>query len=116
VDTHKHYYAYSEAGCDLSWHSPEVLDEDPSRLSDFLGSIVDGVIREPESIRPLADLAETLFRISSEHGFAQDMVGGSDDPLSVLRRLGEWLRDNHRIRQFILLADSRRLLEASDGR
>jgi len=116
VDSHQHYYAYSEAGCDLSWHSPEVMDEGPSRLSDFLGSVVDRVIREPESLRPLADLAKTLSRTSSDLGFAREAVNGNDEPLEVLRRLGDWLRDTHRIRQFLLLADSRQLQDMVGGR
>ena len=40
VDTHEHYYAFSQNGTDISWHSPEYLEQGPRRLSDIVPDII----------------------------------------------------------------------------
>lgn len=40
VNTHEHYYAYSKDGIDVTWHSPEFIDGNPSRLADRMVKIM----------------------------------------------------------------------------
>ena len=116
VDTHEHFYAYSENGCDISWHSPEVREEGPSRLSDFLGEIVEGAIRDPELMRPLPDLARTLTSRSLDLGLAVETSIREEAPLAALTRLGSSLSSSYQIRQFLLLANAEHLERNRSGR
>ncbi|MDO9179524.1 MAG: hypothetical protein Q7U16_14580 [Agitococcus sp.] len=111
VADHNHFYAYSEAGVDISWHSPSIIDREPSRLSDFMMKIFQTAITEPDSMLPVEVLANKIAEISSTCGFQEDSQEKSDSPLEYLGKHGRWLRETHGVRQFILLAHSNYLDE-----
>lgn len=106
VADHNHYYAYSEVGVDISWHSPSVIQREPSRLSDFTMRLFQTAISEPDSMLPTAVLAKEIAEIGSAFGFQAGAIEQYDSPIDYLGLHGRWLRETHGIRQFILLSNS----------
>lgn len=109
VADHHHYYAYSESGVDISWHSPDIIESEPSRLSDFTVKLFRTAINEPDSMLPQKVLAEKIAEISSSFGFINENEGRIDSPIEHLGVHARWLRENYGIRQFILLGNSKHL-------
>lgn len=109
VKDHNHFYAYSEAGVDISWHSPDIIEREPSRLSDFTVALFRSAITNTESMVPITELVEKISTISSNLGFRSESSLSDNSPIESLGRHGKWLRETHGIRQFILLGDSKRL-------
>lgn len=101
---HNHYYAYSESGTDISWHSPSIVERDASRLSDFFVKLISTAVNEPDSMLSLEVLSEKIAEISSNLGFQADKT--SNSPIEILGEHGRWLRDTYGIRQFILLSNA----------
>lgn len=106
VADHNHYYAYSETGVDISWHSPSIIEREPSRLSDFTMKLFRSAISERESMLPVKDLANRIAEIGFSFGFQAESRWQNDSPLEYLGKHGRWLRETHGIRQFILLGNS----------
>lgn len=111
VADHNHYYAYSESGVDISWHSPSVIEREPSRLSDFTMKLFRTAIAELDSMPSVEMLANRTKEISSSFGFQDGTSGKNDSPLEYLGKHGRWLKETHGIRQFILLGKSKILDE-----
>lgn len=109
VNTHEHYFAYSQNGTDISWHSPSLIAEGPSRLSDFYSKIIQQAIFNNEAARPLERLATGTIEIARELGFQPD--GGNRDPLEALKNHGAWLYGRHAIKSFVFLTNSERMRE-----
>lgn len=109
VTDHNHYYAYSETGTDISWHSPKVIERGSMRLSEFVVNLMNTAILVPESMTTLEYAAKNAVEIGREFGF-HDQVKKSD-ALQTLISHGRWLQENYDIRQFILLANSENLAE-----
>lgn len=109
VRDHYHYYAYSEVGTDISWHSPDVIGREPSRLSDFLVATFRHALQEVEKMASLEALAERISEASRGAGFPDATRGSDESPVEFLGRHGRWLRSAHGIRQFILFANSEKL-------
>lgn len=104
VQDHNHYYAYSETGTDISWHSPAIVEREPSRLSDFFDNLISTMVNNSEAILSPEILLEEISGISSNFGFQSDNLSGT--PIARLREHGLWLRDTYGIRQFILLSNT----------
>lgn len=115
VATHKHFFAYSEVGTDISWHSPSVVNREPSRLSDFLVSTLGQAITNSESMLPIESLSRNILEISSTMGFSSPASASNISALDVLRRHGMWLKESHNIRQFLLLGNAQRIDEMRSG-
>ncbi|WP_161629478.1 hypothetical protein, partial [Serratia fonticola] len=101
---HKHYYAYSETGTDISWHSPAIVERDASRLSDFFVKLISTAVNEPDAMLSPEVLSGRISEISSVLGFQADKT--SDSPIANIGDHGRWLRDTYGIRQFILLSNT----------
>ena len=110
VSDHLHFYAYSESGVDISWHSPDILSREPARLSDFLAKVLRSAIANPQENLMLDVAAKTMIGIAVRHGFPQP-VSGNDGALENLLQHGRWLRDAYGIRQILLLFETKRLLQ-----
>lgn len=106
VAHNNHYYAYSETGTDISWHSPSLIDSGPSRLSDFMVSTFRNAISNPESMRPVEVLANFIKETTSSMSFRDQIAGRNESPLSIIGQHGRWLKENYDTRQFILLGNS----------
>lgn len=101
VTTHKHYYAYSEKGENITWHSPEILEQiEPTNLAQFVDYFFNYCM---ENTFPLNELANNLREISREVGFNLEMYSNSDNPIHFLNAYGKWLYENYQIRQFVFL-------------
>lgn len=111
VADHNHFYAYSVTGLDISWHSPAIIDREPSRLSDFTVALFRAAATNTESMLPKRALADQISKISSNLGFRDERSTPDESPIEYLGRHGRWLREAHGIRQFILLGNSQRLEE-----
>lgn len=98
VTTHKHYYSFSPTGGDIGWHSPELLSEKPSRLSDLLNEEITKCLHEEKFIN-ISELSEAL---KVEHS---EPTENNQEPI---RRIQEWgkriyLKDG--IRLYLLLGN-----------
>lgn len=111
VDDHNHYYAYSEVGTDISWHSPEVVMREPSRLSDFVAGLFRRAIANPEEMMPIKALSRQLGELSLTLGLPPIDAQEREEPMRFIRRHGEWLRSEYGIRQLLLLGRSDRISE-----
>lgn len=114
VTDHHHYYAYSSTGVDVSWHSPQVVQREPCRLSDFMVSILSGIFDHEESMTSISDLAARIAEAARGVEYSGTSLNQSEDTMAFLGEHGAWLRESHGIRQFILLSNSsalRRLRE-----
>lgn len=99
VTTHKHHYSYSGTGCDIGWHSPEIISERPNRLSDVLRKEIDICITESRLFN-LYELAEKLAK-----DYDQEVSLQHDDPLELLQHWARKLYDQHRVRMFLFLGN-----------
>lgn len=106
VKSHKHYYAYSESGCDISWHSPSIVDEGPSRLSDFIAELLRTAFENQDSMLSLNDLATKIRLIGVNWGFSSKANWNDLNPIQILIDHGQWLQKEYGIRQFLLLRKS----------
>lgn len=104
VTTHKHHYSYSTTGCDIGWHSPEVISEKPNRLSDVLRKEIDICLNENRLLN-LYELSENLVKVSDQDDWQQD-----NDPLERIKRWARKTYEQHRIRVFLFLGN-REILE-----
>lgn len=101
VNTHKHIYAYSSTGTDISWHSPELLSEGPSRLSDVLVR----TIRECFAKDSFLSLEELDSKIEVE----QKISDSNDHPVERIMGKARALSEDHNIRLTLLLVNSEHL-------
>ena len=99
VTTHKHHYSYSGTGCDIGWHSPEVISEKPNRLSDVLRKEIDICLNE-NRLQNLNDLFEKLVK-----GNYQGDWQKNDDPLERIQGWAKEIYKLHRIRMFLFLGN-----------
>lgn len=106
VADHNHFYAFSETGVDISWHSPKVVSREPSRLSDFMINLFRGAFENLDSMLPLEALAKQTAKIGEANGLTSAKFAANESPLDFLQRHGRWLRETYDIRQFILLGNS----------
>lgn len=107
VQDHQHFYSYSKTGTDICWHSPLLIGSGPSRLSDVFSSIVDeAIVTAGESLASISRLSEITLDVSRQLGF--DIQRGNN-ALEMLREHGRMLLSTYGIRQFVLLADTKKL-------
>lgn len=115
VTDHSHYYAYSETGTDVSWHSPEIVRKEPLRLSDFTVRLLREAINNPDSMLPLDALTQEVFQIASNFGFRDTRATQRESAIESLIKHGRWLNEWYGIRQFILLGNTQTLADIRRG-
>lgn len=111
VNDHHHYYAYSEAGVDVSWHSPSIVSREPHRLSDFMVALFHSALTDPESMLTKQALVESISQIGEEFGYERGEPMADESPIGSIGRHGKWLSSTYDIRQLILLGNSQRIAE-----
>lgn len=104
VNSADHYYSFSPTGTDIAFHSPLVVAEGPSRLSDYIASDIRRLILNRDSLPSLADVARSAYDAS--RGWAGDALGEPTEPFEWLQRHGVELRRRFQIRQMLLLIPS----------
>jgi len=112
VSSHNHYYAYSENGTDISWHSPSLIASGPSRLSDFYSAAINSIIFNNEATLPLDRLADATLAIGREVGLAVDSE--QQDSFNKLRVHAQLLYEQYSVKSFVLLSNSERLQKLRD--
>lgn len=103
ISSHNHFYAYSESGVDISWHSPVTVSNNPMRLSDFLVSLFSDAMDNREAMVPLNRAAASVIEIAQELGFEGEPGSPDVAALDQLQAHGRWLKNTYDIRQFVLL-------------
>lgn len=103
VDTHEHYYAYSKDGIDVTWHSPEYIDNNPSRLGDRMISISRNFYysEKNETIKTLADRLR-------EMPIMQNVELIDEKPINIIARHGQILEREFGIKQLLLTRRERK--------
>lgn len=107
VSSHDHYYSYSRNGSEVVWHSPDVVSEGPSRLSDFMADLLSGITESQSDGLSVEFLANELDEIS--FGFGRIDRERPQSPSTRLRRHGQWIKEEFGIRQYILSYDTARI-------
>lgn len=100
VEDANHFYSYSETATNVSWHSPLLINNGPSRLSDFLRRMIRDTLLGPESETSLESTAKNVARIAESYGFG-DQSGRFEDPLEILQEHGRWINKSFGIKQFL---------------
>jgi hypothetical protein len=113
VRSHRHYYAYSETGVDISWHSPQIRSLDPLRLSDFMMFLFSNAMTNPDAMISTERAATAAIEIGRELEYEERLPSPDVTPLERLQIYGRWLWTKYDIRQFILLGSSARLAESA---
>tara|TARA_R100000458_G_C8078842_1_gene114474 strand:- start:144 stop:554 length:411 start_codon:yes stop_codon:yes gene_type:complete len=98
VDTHEHSYAYSKDGIDVTWHSPEFINNEPTRLSDTMGSIFQQFQQNKENIS-----IEFLAKRLGEMPVMKNIERKSNNPWDTINEHGKLLLQNYDIKQLIFL-------------
>ncbi len=114
VSTHEHYYSFSPNGTDIAWHSPQLLTNSSSRLSDMLKYIFTTAFSDSKNwTTPRAFLSQ-LTDIK-EFDFVRQYSDNDNDNYSVeqLVNFGRELYQKHNIRQLLLLT-TREFLNEND--
>ena len=81
ITTHKHYYSYSITGCEIGWHSPDLISERLSRLSYILDQEISNCIYESKfcDIYELDEILETRI---------EDLPTTGQDPINRIQGWG----------------------------
>ncbi|HSC52841.1 MAG TPA: hypothetical protein VLC98_04440 [Phnomibacter sp.] len=103
VDTNQHYYAYSKDGIDVTWHSPEYVDSNPSRLGDRMTSILRNFYysEKSETIRTLASRLRVM-------PIMQNAELTNEKPIDIIAKHGHILEREFGIKQLLLTRRERR--------
>jgi hypothetical protein len=113
VVDHHHYFAYSVTGTDISWHSPQVIQREPSRLSDFMVNLLRGAVEDKEAMTSLESLSAQTRQIAKDLGFVEEVGREKELPMEFFRRHAKWLRETYEIRQLLLLGNADELAKLS---
>lgn len=109
VTSHDHYYSFSKHATDVAFHSPELIEQGPARLSDFLQAETQKLFNDAEATVSLEEMVLHANERSRE--WAHDRLPSPNqvDPLEWMQLHGKLLRKLHGVRQFIFLIDRERL-------
>jgi hypothetical protein len=106
VTTHKHFYSYSLTGDDIGWHSPELVSDRPSRLSDVLSKEIVSCINDNRFLN-LNELQKTL-EIN-----ADELEIDDQSPISRIQSWGKRFYLQNRIRIYLLLSN-RKFIDSNE--
>lgn len=109
VTTHDHYYSFSKHATDVAFHSPELVEQGPARLSDFFHSEIQRLFRDAEAAVPIEELARQVNEYSRK--WIGDRLPRPDqgDSIEWMQLHGKLLMKQFGVRQYIFLADQERL-------
>lgn len=105
VNTHEHYFSFSNTGVDLAWHSPTVLNREPSRLSDFFAEKLSKLSFSEKNWLLLEELEKEVNQITKQNLDSTDIEFSGKTALDRLQEHGKWLHTKYRIRQFLFLTN-----------
>lgn len=105
VDTHEHYYSYSSTGCDIGWHSPELLSNSPSRLSDLLAKELTKCVVENRLVN-LENIYENIVLPEDIH-FDKNPSFENEFTIDSIQEKGRLLNKHHKIHMFTFLTNDK---------
>lgn len=97
IETHEHFYAYSKDGLDVTWHSPEFVDGNPSRLADRMVKIMRDFYNS-EKKDTLRTLANKLRNMPIMQGV--QMI--NEKAIDIITIHGQILERNFGIKQLLI--------------
>ncbi len=109
VNTHNHFYSFSQTGTDIAWHSPELLSKEPQRLSDTLIQIMIKQLYEKKDNLTFNQLAKRLSDTPILSGRENLNI---DKPIEIIKEHGKILNEEYNIRQVLLLINRRKINKA----
>lgn len=98
ISTHEHSYAYSKDGIDITWHSPEFINNKPARLADTLGNIFQN-FQNNENKMSAEQFASRLL----EMPIMQKRNLNTMKPWEVINYHGILLEEDFGIKQLIII-------------
>lgn len=98
VSTAEHFYAFSKDGIDVTWHSPQFIDSQPSRLSDRMEYLFNVFTRSKENIT----VRELAYQISQKP-IMKNADFNSENPLQTIAKHAEILESQYGIKQFLFI-------------
>ena len=101
VTNSNHYYAYSQTGTDISWHSPSILEYEPRRLSDFIYKLFSD--KQNEEMLSIANIAMNIIDILEGTKSEFNFKNYKENPILLIKKYGEWLKTNYSIKQFMII-------------
>lgn len=101
VTNSNHYYAYSQTGTDISWHSPSILEYEPRRLSDFIYKLFSD--KQNEEMSSIANIAMNIIDILEGTKSEFNFKNYKENPILLIKKYGEWLKTNYSIKQFMII-------------
>ncbi|MCF1464602.1 hypothetical protein FS827_25295 [Agrobacterium vitis] len=110
VSTHRHFYAFSASGDEVSWHSPSVVPGGPFRLSDFMTSRVRQMIAGTGDLPSPEQALGVCEYVAERYNFDIPGLRSSGTAFDRLRHYGRWLHKAHDIRQILLCADREKIM------
>jgi len=102
IDTHEHFYAYSNQGIDVTWHSPEYIDDSPSRLSDTMIRIMKDFY-DSENEQTISSIASRL----REMPIMQNIKQTNERSIDLIVQHGQILEHEYGIKQLLLTKKKR---------
>ena len=96
-----HYYAYSQTGTDISWHSPSILEYEPRRLSDFIYKLFSD--KQNEEMSSIANIAMNIINMLEGTKSEFNFKNYKENPILLIKEYGEWLKTNYSIKQFMII-------------
>ncbi|WP_426809735.1 hypothetical protein ABOC32_28635 [Pseudomonas sp. WOUb67] len=100
VEDANHFYSFSETATNVSWHSPLLISDGPSRLSDYLGRMIREILLGPENDTSLESAAKHVADVAESYGFGESS-GRFESPLEMLKQHGRWINKTFGIKQFL---------------
>ena len=101
VTNSNHYYAYSQTGTDISWHSPSILEYEPRRLSDFIYKLFSD--KRNEEMSSIVNIAMNIINILEGTKSEFNFKIYKENPILLIKKYGEWLKTNYSIKQFMII-------------
>lgn len=101
VTNSNHYYAYSQTGTDISWHSPSILEYEPRRLSDFIYKLFSD--KQNEEMSSIANIAMNIISMLEGTKSEFNFKNYKENPILLIKKYGEWLKTNYSIKQFMII-------------
>lgn len=101
VTNSNHYYAYSQTGTDISWHSPSILEYEPRRLSDFIYKLFSD--KQNEEMSSIANIAMNIIDMLEGAKSEFNFKNYKENPILLIKKYGEWLKTNYSIKQFMII-------------
>lgn len=102
VSDSNHFYAFSEMGDDVSWHSPGIIDGGPFRLSDFMSRRIRDFFSEEQPLTTADEALSVAASVLKELNVDGANILNGENSFDKLRSYGLWLHKNFSIRQMIL--------------